>query len=48
MLADKFILAGRKREREEGREKGRKEMLAKVEQLEKRIAELEGDSKKPA
>ena len=48
MLAAKFILAGRKREREEGREKGRKEMLAKVERLEKRIAELEGDSKKPA
>ena len=48
MLADKFILAGRKREREEGREEGRKEMLVKVDQLEKRIAELEGDSEKPA
>ena len=29
MLADKFILAGRKREREEGREKGRKEVTSR-------------------
>ena len=47
MLADKFILAGRKREREKGLEQGREEMRELVKQLEKRIVELEGNPKKP-
>ena len=52
MLADKFILAGREREREKGREmgreEGREEMREKVKQLEERIVELEDAPKKPA
>ena len=48
MLADKFILAGREREREKGREEGREEMREKVKQLEERIVELQDAPEKPA
>ena len=48
MIAEKFILAGRKREREKGLEQGREEMRERVKKLEERIKELEGATEKPA